>query len=139
MDTTGTVTPLSTALAALSNMIATGGILEAGKIHLYTNNLQPSPQTQLTDFVEADYVGYLAVAWGAWGAPYIGIDGLAHATAPGIQFQPTDGTTPNTVYGFYATNTAGTALIFSALFVQPVDLLDATYAVIVEPDVIYGR
>lgn len=138
MDTLPVVSPTSSDLAVLAELIVTPNLLFAGKVHLYQNNINPSKITTLADFVEATFTGYLAVSWGTWGTPYVGIDGLAHTTAPSIQFQATDAVTPNTIYGAYLTNTAGTVLVASAAFVTPIPIPDATAAVIYEPDYIYA-
>jgi hypothetical protein len=131
-------TPLSTKLAALSEMVAVGEVLAGCKIHLYANQLIPSQGTLLTMFVEATFTGYVAQSVGAWGAAYIGPDGNAHVTAPGLQFQATDDVTPNTIYGWYMTNTAGTELVGAANFLTPIPIVAALQAVVMQPDFIYG-
>jgi hypothetical protein len=129
-----------TQLGTLLLMTDTGGLLDAVKVHLYKNNLNPDPTTPLATFTaaQADYTGYAAVSVGVWGAPYIAIDGLAHVTAPSKQFQATDAVNPNTIYGAYATNTGGTVLIYFVVFDTPVSLINALQALIFTPDYVYG-
>jgi hypothetical protein len=97
------------------------------KFHLYQNNLTPSEDTLLADFVEADYDGYAAVA--ALAAAYPSYFIMPDGSALGV-FDVTvlfiDGgsTTPNTIYGLYVTNTGGTQLLASLVFDTP-KVLDA--------------
>jgi hypothetical protein len=90
------------------------------KVHLYQNNLAPGPQNVVGDFTEATYDGYVALALTAWGTPFIGPDGNGQVTAPGILFVDTGFATPNTIYGYYLTNAAGTVLLLSGKFDAPI-------------------
>lgn len=132
------VSTVPTKLTALGELAAVGEVLAGVKIHLYQNNLVPIATTPLASFTEATFTGYVAQAAGTWGMPYIGADSLPHVTAPGLQWQPTDAVTPNIIYGWYATNTAGTVLLFAAAFPAPIPMMDTTHAVVMQPDFIYG-
>jgi len=133
-----TVSARATKLSSLAALTATGGPLAGVKVHLFQNNIIPGPGTQLTDFVDATFDGYAAQAAGTWGAPYYGPDGNAHVTAPGLQFQPTGSTTPNTIYGAYYTNTAGSALVGAVKFDNSIPMIDPTTGFVFEPDWMYG-
>lgn len=89
------------------------------KIHLFKNDIVPSPATLLTDFVEADFDGYAAVAVLAVDYPgfYIMPDGSVLGIFPkNILFEDTGNVTPNTIFGVYITNTGSTALLASIRF-----------------------
>jgi hypothetical protein len=132
------VSIVSMQLSALASMTAGGGVLNGAKVHLYQNNYIPSKSSALADFTECTYAGYAAQSAGTWGAPYVGVDGLPHVTCPSLQFQSTDGVTPNVAYGVYVTNAGSTVLLFSGLFDQPVPMIDATTGLVYEPDYIFG-
>lgn len=132
------VSVTATEFASLAGLTAVGGLFVAAKIHLYKNSVNPSKTSILADFEEATYTGYLAQAIGTFGAPYVAVDGKAHITAPGLQFQPTDAVDPNTIFGAFWTNTAGTILLAAVRFDEPVALNDATTGLVYKPDFIYG-
>ncbi|SRR5258707_2498590 len=90
-------------------------------VKLYVNNLTPTKNNVVADFTELTNVevpGYAAVA-GAWnGAPVRKQDGSweDQGAAP-IQFAATGPPpAPQIVYGWFATNAAGTVLIGSGKF-----------------------
>jgi hypothetical protein len=90
------------------------------KVHLYQNNMQPGPQNVISDFTEATYDDYTAIALGTFTTPFIGPDGNAISVAPGISFVDGGTTTSNTIYGFFLTNSAGSTLLLSGKFDQAI-------------------
>lgn len=101
----------------LSALIA--GVMAGQKCKLFQNELVCTPNTLLTDFVEADFTGYAPtdITWGTVGTS----GGLAIVTSDLQSFAPTDSVSPNTIYGYYVTNTAGSTLCFSENFDPPLD------------------
>lgn len=126
-------------LASLTQLVASGGPLNGTKTMLFQNNVTPTKTTVLADLTIPTYTGYVAQTTGTFGAPYVGTDGLERITAPGLQFQPSDDATPNTIYGYAITNTAGTVLIAAKKFDTPVSMADATSAVVFQPEYVYGK
>lgn len=126
-------------LASLTQLIASGGPLNGTKVMLFKNNATITKTILLADLTPADYTGYAAQTTGTFGAPYVGTDGLEKVAAPGLQFQPDDGVTPNTIYGYGITNTAGTALIAAKKFDAPIVLTDENNAVVFQPEYAYGK
>jgi hypothetical protein len=93
-------------------------------VRLFTNNLTPNKANVVTDFTELTNVqvpGYLPVA-GAWkGTPIRKPDGSweDQGAAP-LEFKATGlPPAPQTVYGWFATNAAGTVLLGSGVFAAP--------------------
>jgi hypothetical protein len=132
------VTNLSSKLAAMAALTATGGLLAGAKVHLYQNNYVPTPSMDLTSFITADYDGYVPIAVGTWDAPYVAVDGVVHIGASSLFFAMTGAVTPNTIYGAYITDTAGTGLLFAVLFDAPIPMVSATSALFYQPDLPYG-
>jgi hypothetical protein len=98
-------------------------MLTTPKVHLYTalaNAL--GPHTVIGDFTEANYVGY-ASQTAAFGLPYINVAGQAVCDSPLLQFQPTAGTTPNTILGFYVTDSASAVLLWAGTIPTPTPLV----------------
>lgn len=103
-------------------------------VHLYKNNIQPTNQTVLGDFVEADYDGYASESLTAWGATFLNGDGNAESVAPNITFTCTGDTTPNIVYGYYITDAADAVLLMSGKFDAPETMNSAANAFVFLPD-----
>jgi hypothetical protein len=125
---------IASAIKAMGKLVT--ALLNGGKIHLYTNNMQPGENSELTDFTEADFVGYpsggLTVA--TWPAAYwLPDDDLVHVTSV-HQFQPTDGTMPQIIYGYFITDVDGLLLYAESLPV-PFNLVDENTALLLESDI----
>jgi hypothetical protein len=124
-------------LKSIGDMIT--NLLDTGKLHLFKNNIQPTIDSVIGDLIEADFVGYPAggVAVATWPAPYwLSDDGNVHVTAF-HQFMATDATTPNIIYGYYVTDKDG-ALLYAANLPAPVNMPDASSALLLEGDVAFG-
>lgn len=85
----------------------------AMKLHLCKLDISPTKATLLADLVaqEADFVGYSAQTL-TFSAGHVDDVGNVVALAM-ANFLCTANTTPNTLYTFYVTNTAGSVLMFS--------------------------
>jgi len=96
------------------------GLTATVDLHLYQNDMAPSPSSVLGDFTEADYDGYAeeTITPGTWAVFLQGIS-QAVAVGPGIVFSPTGATTPNVVYGYYVTDNTNTRLLWAERFAEP--------------------
>lgn len=88
--------------------------------HLYQNNYTPTDSSVLSDFVEANFTGYAAqtVAATAWNNATTDASGNTCATAADLVWTNT-GTTSQTIYGYYVTDTGGTILEWCERFANP--------------------
>jgi len=113
-------------LNLLPSAAGSAGPLHGIKLKLYKNPLAPQPSNLLADFTEADYTGYAESAALTW-SPAVG-DGSGTWQLIGSPetWAPTGTTVPNTIYGVYAVDTAGTTLIFSEQFASPVPMAALT-------------
>lgn len=100
-------------------------------VHLYTNNVNPTPSTTEADLGEvqvADWAEYLAITTTGWGSPETRPDKsvLAIAAPVGSWTGPAAGGGP-TVYGCYLKSPlTGTHYLAACPFVNPVGMVDAT-------------
>ena len=119
--------PAKTYQSIVTELIDTGNLFETGKVHLIKAPFSPTKDTVVGDFdaIEADFTGYAAAAWGAWGGVGINSIGQAEVTATELEWHPTDDVTPNTIYGEYYTNAAGTVLLGWKILATGVPLLNA--------------
>lgn len=76
--------------------------------HAYQNNVTPTIETQLADFTECDFDGYLPILIENWTTP-INYGGRAVTFADPIAWEYVGGTT-NLIYGYYATGPSGELL-----------------------------
>ncbi len=103
-----------------------------GKVNLYKAAKIPNQNDVIGDYTLADYTGSGPVAI-TWNAPYISLNGQLIVDAPSVQFQPTDGVAPNTIFGYVITDSAGAVLLAAGNFATPVPLTDATMALSIYP------
>lgn len=110
---------------ALQTSILTGWTL--GKLKLFKNNFTPNYDNLLADFTEATFPGYAAIS--AATTPASGIDSLTGNLVVswnnGSAFTAGTIVTPETVYGWYITNTAETTCLVAARFDTPI-VIDQT-------------
>lgn len=97
------------------------------KIKLFQNNFTPSPTSVLADFTEATFDGYapVTVLAAAYPPSRTMPDGSTLALFSSVaDFEDSGNVTPNTIYGAYITDTAGTFLLLSVRFDTP-KIMDA--------------
>jgi len=111
-------------------------------VHLFKNNLVPTPANVLADYTEVlvgDFPGYAAIAITASGTPFIDGAGNAAQIFTDPVFQPSaDPAVPLTVYGYFVTihPVAGPdTLLYAKRFDTPPIITSATQAVPCDPDV----
>jgi hypothetical protein len=111
-------------------------------VHLYKNNLTPSPQNVLADYTEVlvgDFPGYAPVAITPSGTPFINGAGDAEQIFTDPVFQPTaDPTVPLVVYGYFVTihpTVGADTLLYGKRFDSPPTISFATQAVATDPDI----
>jgi hypothetical protein len=116
------VVPTATQRAILAAITGAGGGLDGAKLHAFQNPVTPTNAIVLADLTECDFDGYAASAAITWGAILNETDGTVYAPGGGIEFAATGSTTPNTVYGVYLTDSAGTTLLAVWLLPDPVGI-----------------
>lgn len=125
------ILPIAFLRTILNALKAASAPLDAVTIRLFSNDFQPDDASVLADFTEADFDGYLESAAVVWEDAYTDINGLAHLRGDLKVFNCTGGTTPNTIYGWYAVTT--TTLKLSQRFETPIPINAAGQAVLVLP------
>jgi hypothetical protein len=103
--------PVALQLAELDALVG-GADFTGAKLHLFKNNLTPTPNTLLADFTPADYSGYAAKTV-TWSDAYFDSNDDAIVSGGEHLFAQT-GATGNDIYGAYLTDSAGTKLLRSA-------------------------
>ncbi len=94
-------------------------------VHLFKTAVTPTATSVPGDFTEADFAGYAGVTLTHWNTPYWQSQGAAVSYSNQILFQPTDGVTPNTIYGYWLEIAAGDYL-GAERFATPWGAVDAT-------------
>lgn len=98
--------------------------LALATIHLFTNNIPPTPQNVTADFIEAAFTGYAAQAVAGWGANELSLDGgVATNNTTVLEWIGPADASGQTIYGYYILSAGGgTPLIGAYLFANPVSL-----------------
>lgn len=106
-------------------LVRLGGLITAeyppltpAVIHLYKNNIAPDANQIPSDFEEADFDGYEAVPL-VMSGPTMNDQGLIVTKSSLVDFQSDTPSTPQTVFGVYITNAAGTRVIAAQQFDVP--------------------
>lgn len=96
-------------------------VLEAdyvgAKLHLYSNDMTPTPASVLGDFTECVFSGYSAKTV-VWSAAFYDENNVP-ASSGGEALFTMSGATPDVAYGAFLTDTAGTKLLWSARLDTP--------------------
>lgn len=103
------------------------GDLALATVHLFTNAIDPTPQSVVGDFTEATFTGYVAKAIAGWNANRTGLDGSVAADGTGVLtwVGPSDGS-GETILGYYVLSAGGgTPIIYACRFPNPVGLATA--------------
>lgn len=128
------VQPNAISLEMIAALIAASAELDGVKVHLYKNNLAPTVNSVVADFVAADFTGYGVSSAVVWGTPGISQSGVPLVLGDVKEFLSTfPFTVPNTVYGYYVTNTAGSKLLFAEKFETPQIISTGNQQIIVVP------
>lgn len=104
------------------------GDLAMATVHLFSNNITPTPQTPVGSYMEAVFTGYAAKAIAGWTANEWQLDGSVSTTGTGVLswVGPADAS-GQTIYGYFVLSAgAGTPLIYASLFANPVSLSRVT-------------
>jgi hypothetical protein len=94
------------------------------KLHLFQNNINPSPASLLADFTEATFDGYAAGSMPLSGGPYRRPDN-SFSIASTFSFNMSGSVTPNVIYGYYVTDFTNAQLIAATKFSNPWPMVDA--------------
>lgn len=104
------------------------GDLALATVHLFTNNVTPTPSSQVGDFTEAVFTGYVAKVAAGWTANNEPPDGSVSTDSTNVMswVGPNDGT-GETIYGYYVLSAGGgTPLIYAAKFPVAIGLSTPT-------------
>jgi hypothetical protein len=97
-------------------------------IKLFSNNFTPSNQSILSDFTEADFTGYLAVATTGYTAPaWVSNNAAVAYSLPLAAFNTASPyTVGQTIYGYYLVSGTGSPVLIGAeRFLQPMSMIGA--------------
>lgn len=86
--------------------IAVTGMLTGATLNLFKNDFEPEYGSVIGDYVLADYVGFGAEAI-TWQAPSTSDDGQVEIVGVVGEFRPTNGVTPNDIFGVIAQDAGG--------------------------------
>lgn len=129
------IVPRTSRKAMLASIKAESGYLDGAVCKLYKNSIAGGPNTELDVIEPADFDGYATSTEITWGGVALGEDDKAKVLGDRKEWVPTGTTTPNTVYGAYITNAAGTQLIAVLPFEAPVYVTGPDDVVSVVPEV----
>lgn len=96
-------TPAASMRTLMAALVATGQFLDLLTWRLFVNQITPTPQTAIGDFVEAAFDGYAPIVGSTWGPPWSDVVGTGYESGGQAQYTCTGSTTPQTVYGYYIT------------------------------------
>jgi len=122
-------------LSALQVLTTSAGLWDAMTLRLFKNNITPGPDTPSTEYEEADFDGYAAVA---------GLDRLALGhNQEGIPtawwvpqaFTMSGITTPNVIYGWMITSVSGVTIWVARRLDEPVSMSEVSQVLIVAPEI----
>lgn len=118
------------AALALKASVTSGdfaGPLTGSKVGLFVNNITPGKSSIVSELTEASFAGYAKRSL-TFGLPKRDENGNIGMDSGLSTWQPTDGVLPQTAYGYFVTNSAGTQLLGGAKFENPQTLTDALSA-----------
>jgi hypothetical protein len=67
---------------------------------LFKNDITPDEDSELADFVEANFSGYASLPTNSWGVPFFDVD-RARMNHPILNFVHNGGGVNNDIYGYY--------------------------------------
>lgn len=133
------------AYLAMQKMIVamdTANVFDTSTVHLFQNNIFPSPDLTIASFTEADYTGYAAQSLGAFAGAFANDAGDVVAEFPHNVFVPTGSAVGNTIYGWWVQGPLGGGspeLIDVRRLDTPVQLTSTLTALVAEPRVPFGQ
>lgn len=130
--------PSAQLLLGLTALMAAAAPFHLMDLHLYANPVALGPNTAIGDFVEATFVGYAKIVAETFTTPYLDVDNTALALGADQAFICTAGTTPNTIYGYYFTDSTDLLYRCAYQFATPVGISAAGQAVTVVPFLRYS-
>ncbi len=110
-------------LALLDELAGAGNLFDGALLQLYKDDIGLTPLLTVTDMdaVKADFSGYAVSGPIVWSSASYAPDGVPTLAGDLKIFASTSPlTVSNTVFGYYVTNGAGTALLWSRKFDNPV-------------------
>lgn len=127
------ITTQALAAAELESLVGSGGAFDGAKLGLIKTLMAPGPLMVLADLDPCDFTGYALSAAIEWGDVFH--SGPAEVMVPGDykEFIATDGAVPNTVYGAYLVDGAGTTLLAVELFEESVPVVEEGQGLVVWP------
>jgi len=125
----GIVVTQSLDLAALDAMVATTII---DFLRLYQNDHVPTVEDTPGSFVEATYDGYGAEEI-TWSGSFVNDLGKGQKNGGSITFLCTGSGTPNTIYGFFLTDTPNSLVGMACRFETPIEVTAAGIVVTIQP------
>lgn len=75
--------------------------LDGATLHLYTNDLTPTPDTVLADLTEATFGGYASVTLTTWSNAFSKVNGDGYVVSPLASFSASGVAPSEVVYGCY--------------------------------------
>lgn len=133
-DIAGQVTQgLQLGILADATTAVTGTLLNTNVIDLFQNDIPFAPGNVIGDYDLADYTGYAAEAI-TWSAATLSDDGQVETVGVTGEFRPTDGVTPNQIYGWLLRN-AGGDILGGGNFNPPLPMVSALDAILLTPRV----
>lgn len=117
-------------IAAALKAVASGP-LDGAKLHLFSNNINPTPTNVVGDFTIAVFTGYTDPLTVVWGTPFVSDDGewweftgtytIICTAAPVAPLQ---------VFGVYMTDTTNAIYLGADLFTTPQNIVNVGDAVV---------
>lgn len=111
------IEPKTEQLALVNAKVALASYVGA-KLHLFSNNISPTPNNVLADFIECIFTGYAAASV-TWSAAFYDQNGIAVSSGGALLFVQSAVTVGDNCYGAYLTDTAGAVLLGAARLDSP--------------------
>jgi hypothetical protein len=129
------INPQAELLAEVAALIASAAPLYEPTLHLVQQNIAVTPTTPLSVLTaaEASFPGYAAVTAIAWGAPGNSPTGGAEVFAPSHTFTQGASPIPQTIFGWYITDSGVTVLLRYVALANPVPVVLTGDQVTIQP------
>lgn len=104
---------------ATQNSGGVAGILRGAKVHLFKTAVVPTPNSIVSDFVEADFTDYEEISI-TWDTPYINGSNQTVITGDTAVFSAGVSPSSQTIYGIFVTDSSGDNLIYAERLSKPI-------------------